>query len=216
MDETSIPFVKPARVGNYKVWRSKIHMTAPSSDKGKKKDSDGIECINISNIDCTWKVQIPSTSRMFATITNAFNVPQNRDKFLGMLFTNMQNVCLINNEMLHDAFAFLVEMMNYPYLLLPEKEMTKRLRRRMEFSGIDKKRIKGEINEWVENRRKLYELAEKKKALYLDWYESQLDIRKEPTDEELEHDELAEKSLDIINGVQNGGEDEDGGHDNEV
>lgn len=184
-----IPFGKAVRVGNYKVWRSR---------------SREMEQVNVSNLDGTWTVKIPQSAAMFGTITQAFvTTDENlRDQFLGMIFTNMQNVCLVNSESLHDAFFFLTEMMSFPYLLLPEKEMEKRMADGMKALGVEKKAIKEHIAKMVTYRRSLYELIELKKKRFIEEYERQQSERRSGEDEELkrlEQDEIAGQALDILN-----------------
>lgn len=184
-----IPFGKAVRVGNYKVWRSR---------------SREMEQVNVSNLDGTWTVKIPQSAAMFGTITQAFvTTDENlRDQFLGMIFTNMQNVCLVNSESLHDAFFFLTEMMSFPYLLLPEKEMETRMADGMKALGVEKKAIKEHIAKMVTYRRSLYELIELKKKRFIEEYERQQSERRSGEDEELkrlEQDEIAGQALDILN-----------------
>ena len=184
-----IPFGKAVRVGNYKVWRSR---------------SREMEQVNVSNLDGTWVVKIPQSAAMFGTIMQAFvTTDENlRDQFLGMIFTNMQNVCLVNSESLHDAFFFLTEMMSFPYLLLPEKEMEKRMADGMKALGVEKKAIKEHIAKMVTYRRSLYELIELKKKRFIEEYERQQSERRVGEDDamkRLEQDEIAGQALDILN-----------------
>ena len=187
-----IPYVKPVRVRNWKLWRSKF----PS---GK----DGIDCVNISNLDGSWMVRIPSSSAMYGTICQGYATTDDniRNDFLGMLFTNMQNVCLVNSEALHDAFMFLMEMMSYPYLLLPEKEMEKRMKDTMKALGAEKSMMKEHISKMKEYRAELYELIEQKKSRFIEDYERQLaeHRQQEPSENKaLEHEDTLDQVLDIL------------------
>ena len=192
----NIPYLKPARVGNFKVWRGRYTVKVD-------KEKQDIECINVSNLDGSWRVQIPSTMMMYATIADAFNTTDDnlREQFLGMVFTNMYNCSTCSSEALHDAFFFLVEMMTFPYLILPEKEMVKRMKGKMKALGYDKKKGDEHIAQMVEYRKGLYELIERKKARFLDEYERQMSERfdkEEESLEQLEQDELAEKAVDVL------------------
>lgn len=200
---SAIPYAKPVRVGNYRLWRGKVSVSLPSEEGDVASQRYSVEVLNVSNLDGSWKVQVPQTSMMYGTIVQAYNTTdlELRDNFLGMLFTNMSNVCLISSEALHDAFFFLTEMMSFPYLLLPEKEMRRRMSDRMKELGIEKKRRDAHISEMVEYRRGLYELVEKKKARFLAEYERQ---QRESTKNEeellkaMEQDEIAEQAMDVM------------------
>ena len=104
-----IPFGRAVRVGNFKLWRGRLAV-------GSGKDKTGIETVNVSNIDGTWKVQIPSTSQMFAFICAQYATvdTEKRDQFLGMVLTNMLNINLTPSAALHDSLFFLTEMMSFP------------------------------------------------------------------------------------------------------
>lgn len=60
-----IPLGKPARVGNYKVWRTKKEL-------GRGKDKVEIDQINISTLDESWQVKIPATFDMYGMIRELF------------------------------------------------------------------------------------------------------------------------------------------------
>lgn len=192
-----IPFGKAVRVGNFKLWRGNYVMAGG-------KDRTSIECVHVSNVDGSWMVRIPSTSQMYSTIMNGYATVEEtlRENFLGMLFTNMYNVCAIPSEALHDAFYFLTEMMTFPYLLLPEKEMEKRMKENMKKLGIDKSRAKDHVSKMMEYRKGLYELIERKKSAFIDDYERQQAERmaKEPeAEKQLDSDAIAEQAVDILN-----------------
>ena len=189
-----IPFGKAARVGNFKVWRGNY-----AAAGGK----DGIECVHVSNLDGSWMVRIPSTERMFSYICSQFATfdEEIREKTLGVAFSNMIQVCLIPSEALHDAFNFLVQMMQFPYNLLPEKEMEKRMLSNMKELGVDKHKAKDHVEEMMRLRRQLYELIERKKANYIDAYEQQQRERwakEEEAQKMLEQDDIAEQAMDIL------------------
>ena len=191
-----IPYNRAVRVGNFKLWRSKYVITG-----GKEKTS--IDALNISNLDGSWMTRIPATEAMFGYICRQYAVfDENiREQMLSMVLGNMINVCLIPSETLHDAFSFLVEMMAFPYNLLPEKEMEKRMKDNMKHLGVDKQKAKEHISKMIELRRQLYELIEKKKTAYIDEYERQQHERWEKEEEaqkQLEQDEIAEQAMEIL------------------
>ena len=191
-----IPFGKAVRVGNFKLWRGN-YVTA----SGKERTS--IECVHVSSLDGSWMVRIPSTERMFSYICSQFATfdEEIREKTLGVAFSNMIQVCLIPSEALHDAFNFLVQMMTFPYMLLPEKEMEKRMKENMSKLGIEKSKAKEHIGKMIDYRRQLYELIERKKAAFLEEYERQQAERwasEEKAQESLHQDELAEQAMDIL------------------
>jgi len=192
-----IPFGKAARVGNFKLWRGNYVI-------GSGKDRTSIECVHVSSLDGSWMVRIPSTSQMFSTIANSYATTDEtiRDNFLGMLFSNFMNVTNVPSEALHDAFFFLTEMMSFPYMLLSEKEMEKRMKEQLKASGMEKDKAKEHIAKMMDYRRQLYGLIEKKKSAYIEEYERQQKERleKEPeAQKQLEQDEIAEQAIDILN-----------------
>ena len=192
----AIPYGKAVRVGNFKLWRGKYVLS------GKEKSS--IDCLHVSSLDGTWMTRVPATSGMFTTICNGYATTDDdlRAEFLGMIFSNMYNICNRSSEALHDAFHFLLEMMQFPYLLLSEKEMIRRMKSTMQAAGIGKEQQKEHIAKMVEYRRGLYELIERKKDAFLEDYERQLAEAREKEAESLDalrHDEIAEQAVDILN-----------------
>lgn len=193
----TIPYGKAVRVGNYKLWRGKYVLS------GKEKAS--IDCIYVSSLDGTWMTRIPATSGMFTTICNGYATTEDdnlRAEFLGMIFCDMYDICNRSSEALHDAFHFLLEMTQFPYLLLSEKEMSRRMKSTMQAAGIGKEQQKEHIAKMVEYRRGLYELIERKKDAFLETYERQLAEAREKESESLDalrHDEIAEQAVDILN-----------------
>lgn len=192
-----IPFLRAVRIGNYKLWRSKYNI-------GSGADKTSIDCLHVSNLDGSWMVRIPSTSSMYGCIMNGFATSDDhiRESFLGMILTNMHNICNINSEALHDAFFFLQEMMTFPYLLLSEKEMVKRIEEGLKERGMDKKAIKEHTAKLVDWRKQLYELVERKRARLIEDYERHQALQKEyervSEEEDLRHDDLAEQAAEIL------------------
>ena len=190
-----IPFVKAVRVGNFKLWRSK-YPSKPS------KDTSSVECMNVSNLEGSWHIRIPATHSMFSVIANGYATVDNemRENFLGMVLTNIYNVSTIGSTALHDAFFFLTEMMTVPYLLLPEKEMKKRLDKSYRDAGFDKDKRKKCVGDMMSYRRQLYELIERKKSEFIDEYERQLAERRDNAaneEEMMKRDSIAEEAMKI-------------------
>lgn len=192
-----IPFGKATRVGNFKLWRGNYTL-------GRGKDKTAIECVYVSSIDGSYMVRIPATSGMFSTICNGYATTDTtiRENFLGMIFTNIYNVSTIPSEALHDSFNFLVEMMSFPYLVLSEEEMRRRMAENLRVSGVDDEKAIEHINKMAEYRKQLWELIEKKKNAFIADYELQLAERRSKEAESLEdieHDELAEQAINELN-----------------
>ena len=193
----TIPYGRAVRVGNYKLWRGKYVLSG--------KERTRIDCIYVSSLDGTWMTRIPATSGMFTTICNGYANTTDDDlraEFLGMIFSDMYDICNRSSEALHDAFHFLLEMMQFPYLLLSEKEMARRMKSTMQAAGIGREQQKEHIAKMVEYRRGLYELIERKKDAFLEAYERQLAEAREKEAESLDalrHDEIAEQAVDILN-----------------
>lgn len=191
-----IPFSRAVRVRNFKLWRSRHTLAS-----GKEKTD--IDCVNVSSLDGSWMVRIPSTMGVYAMIVQGYaTVDENlRDNFLGMVFTNYYNLTTINSEALHDAFFFLAEMMSYPYLLLSEKDMEKRMRASLKDAGMAKDSIKEHVSQMVEYRRQLYALVERKRDNLVDAYERQQeDLRRSAAEEDamMGYDALADDAIGII------------------
>ncbi len=192
-----IPYNRAVRVGNFKLWRSKYVIAG-----GKEKTS--IDSLNISNLDGSWMTRIPATSGMYSLFLAQYATVEEelRDNVLGMIMTNQLNVCLTPSPALHDALFFLTEMMSFPYNLLPEKEMVKRMKDNMKKLGVDKKQADEHISKMVEYRKQLYELIERKKAAFIEEYERQQEERWAKEDEaqkQLEQDATAEQMLETLN-----------------
>jgi hypothetical protein len=201
----SIPFVKPARVGNYKLWRSRSVIPAGHGDGSGKKGGVGIETINVSNLDGSWSVRIPQTSGMYGVITAAYAEGSGHDVFLKGIFRNMMSVCLIENVYIHDAFNFLLDIMQYPYMLLPEKEMEKRMRETLKAEGWDKARIKDYISKMTGHRQELYSLVDDKIQRFVADYEDIMRSGRQKSDEaerQMDQDDLADQALDVLNGSE--------------
>lgn len=97
-ENREIPFGKPARVGNFKVWRSKKLI-------GKKRNKNEIEQINVCTLDEEWQVKIPSTTGMFSMLTGLFS--RGDDGRLSHLFTNMFGATVTANGYYHHGLSML-------------------------------------------------------------------------------------------------------------
>lgn len=74
-----IPFGKAVRVMNYKMWKVNVSV-------GNKQT---IPAICVSNLDGTWKVQIPSTSLMYSALTDLYSTEEKKD--FDILFSFLTN-----------------------------------------------------------------------------------------------------------------------------
>ena len=199
-DEGKIPFKKAVRIGNFKLWRSKFPLKTG-------KESMDVDCINVSNLDGSWMVRIPSTMSIYGLICQSYDTTDSemREQFLGMLFTNQYNICTCGSEALHDSLFFLTEMLTFPYLLLSEKEMSKRMDKAMKELGYDKKRRKEHIGKMIDYRAGLYELIEEKKRRCIEDYERQQALQREygrtSEEEDLRREDIADEAMDILDQV---------------
>lgn len=211
-----IPFGKSMRIGNYKIWRSKTSVSYTPTDEERarvREETCGkakivarkfdIDVINISNLDGSWSTKIPSTTGMYSTILLAFEQKEkDRDTFLTMIFGNFYMCCTMNNVFVHDAFSFLMQIMQFPYILLPEKEMVKRMKEGYKKTGgTDKDAMNDHIAKMRDYRTQLYAMIEKKKSEFIDAYEAELEMsrrREESAQEDLKHEELAEQAQSIL------------------
>jgi len=109
-----IPFIRPARVGNYKVWRNKTTV-------GKGKDKYEVEQICISDLEGVWQVRIPSTNVMFSAISGLY-ADESLVPSLSTIFANMLMVTTIPNGYFHRAVQMCESLYFNPDLLRKKKE----------------------------------------------------------------------------------------------
>lgn len=167
-----IPFVKPARIGNFKVWRSKM-----SLGKGKEKKVD-IEQINISTLDGTWQVKIPATFEMFALLRDLYSehtagVEDQRTAQLSTIFGNMLYASCVANGYFHSAINICTTIYANPNLLKADDE------NHLSFMEDVKSLIDG----------------------FLEWrkeYEAHVE-ENQPTEEELNSDQVVEDMVTELN-----------------
>ena len=82
------PFGKAVRIQNFKMWRTNVSV-------GSKQT---IQAICISNLDGTWKVQIPQTYLMFRALTDLYGTEDKQDfDILFSFLTNFNFATSISN-----------------------------------------------------------------------------------------------------------------------
>lgn len=185
-NNSSIPFVKPSRVGNFKLWRSRFQMSVEPSFEERKRASEtrgrvrrekmDVECINVSNLDGTWKVQIPATFEMFSVLdmlyADYYGEPgQTRDRaesILACLLGNMMFSSTIGNGYYHRALEIVATCYAHPDILKTESERNPDLN----------KDVDSLIDEFLEWRRAYDERV----------------AQQEPTEEDLKHDDVADQA----------------------
>ena len=95
-----------------------------------------------------------------------------------------------------------MEMMTYPYLLLPEKEMKKRMKELLKKAGMKSGSAEKHITEMADYRRRLYEVIDQKIQRLVEAYEELQAERRgkeEASEKAMEQDEIAEQAMDILN-----------------
>lgn len=174
-----IPFGKPARIGNFKIWKSKFELVAGGDGKKVKKQKVNIDCINVSILDGSWMVRIPQTFEQFAMLCLAYSWSLSEDKdeqvkgtdYLRTAISNMYYVSCICNGFFHHG----VEMVTSAYA---DPDLLK------------------------ENERGVAFLKDAKQTIerFLEWrkgYDAMV-AAGEPNDRELHQDEIAEQAMDIL------------------
>lgn len=141
-EKVQIPFVKPARVGNFRVWRSKIELgVTPDITEKTEKDAESmrhkpkrqkvtIEAINISNLDGSWMIRIPETYEMFAMLTAVYDglhsdnadIKERSRDYLSTVFTNMMYASSISNGYYHQGLFMVAAAYTDPDLLRDKKK----------------------------------------------------------------------------------------------
>lgn len=116
-EERKIPYGKPARVGNYRIWRSKYPV-------GKGKDKDFIDQINVGNLDGTWQVKIPATMEMYAILTELYADEDKREN-LAEYINNMAFVTITGNGYFQRAVELVAIAYANPSLLTKKDKQHK-------------------------------------------------------------------------------------------
>ena len=173
-----IPFGKPARIGNFKIWKSKYTFDKDADGKKIKPQIVG-DCINVSSLDGSWMVRIPQTFEQFAMLSLAYSWSLSEDKdeqvkgtdYLRTAISNMYYVSCICNGFFHHG----VEMVTSAY--------------------VDPELLK-------ENERGVAFLKDAKQTIerFLEWrkgYDAMVTAG-EPSDRELHQDEIAEQAMEIL------------------
>ena len=206
---SDIPFVKPARVGNFKLWRSKFQVSAyPDlaedevkrivAEKGRvRKEKFDVECINVSNLEGTWKVQVPSTFEMFSVLNALYADLVSGDTKLqsrayGLFQTilgNMMYASTIGNGFYHRALEMVATCYAYPEMLTKKDGGRKKL----------KKDVSALIEAFLAWR-KLWDKS----------VEERFD-----EDKEFRREDVAEQAQEILNKEEDAVEEEDGRGDEE-
>ena len=187
-----IPYGKPERIGNFKIWKSKFELVSDPTEEQRKKvveESRGkkkavrqkvtIDCINVSILDGSWTVRIPQTFEQFAMLSLAYSWSLSEDKdeqvkgtdYLRTAISNMYYVSCICNGFYHHG----VEMVTSAYV---DPDLLKENERGVAFL----KDVKQTIERFLEWRK---------------GYDAMVDAG-EPSDRELHQDEIAEQAMDIL------------------
>lgn len=140
-----IPFSKPARIGNFKIWRSRISLEFMPTrdmlseedqirlDKGQiklSKQKEDIEAINISNLEGTWMIRIPETYEMFIMLMQSYGwymsdneeAKKRGEDYLTTVFSNMLWVSNITNGYYHEGVFMVGGAYADPTLLSDKKK----------------------------------------------------------------------------------------------
>ena len=149
MTSSNIPFVKPVRVGNFKLWRSKFQVSAyPDLDeeqvkrmvaeKGRvRKEKFDVECINVSNLEGTWKVQVPSTFEMYSVLNALYadfasddaKLKERSRNLFATILGNMMYAATIGNGYYHRALEMVTTCYAYPNILNKKDERHKKFKK---------------------------------------------------------------------------------------
>lgn len=193
-EKIGIPFLKPARVGNFKIWKSKFELVIDPTDEQRKKvaeESNGkkkavrqkmnIECINVSILDGSWSVRVPQTFEQFSMLSIAYAWSQSEDEeerkkgtdYLRTAISNMYYVSCICNGFFHHGVEMVTAAYANPSLLNDTEKSEKFIL---------------EANDTI-----------KRFLVWREEYEKNVK-ENEPTEQELHQDELAEQAMNIVDG----------------
>ena len=174
--QKGIPFGRPARIGNFRLWKSVVAI-------GKGKAKTGIECINVSNLDGTWLVRIPQTFEMFGMLTIAYqwanseNTEERRrgDGFIRTALSNMAYVSMVCNGFFHHGVEMIAAAYANPSLLQDTEEGKNFI-----------EDAKGTVERFLAWREE---------------YDKHV-TDNEPTDQDIRQEEFAEEAMDILDGKE--------------
>ena len=97
-----IPFNRAVRIRNFKMWRTRVNV-------GNKKT---VEAIVISDLDGTWKVQIPETYLMFRALSDLYSTEDKQDFDILFSFLTNFNFC---TSISHGCFQNFLILAVYGY-----------------------------------------------------------------------------------------------------
>lgn len=167
-----IPSGVPARMGNFRLWKSVTVV-------GKGKSKTSIECINVGNLDGTWLVRIPQTFEMFGMLSIAYQWSKSEDAeerkrgegFIRTALSNMAYVSMVCNGFFHHGIEMIASAYANPSLLQDTKEG---------------KNFLEDAKDTVER--------------FLAWreeYDKHV-AENEPTEQDLHQEEIAEEAMEIL------------------
>lgn len=113
-NKRKIPFIKPARVGNYRIWRTRV-------SAGKGKDKMDVEQICVSDLEGLWQTKVPQTNECFALLSELYADERNEGA-LSSILTNMLAMSSIYNGYFHRAVQMCLSVYFNPDLLRKRKE----------------------------------------------------------------------------------------------
>lgn len=165
-ENTSIPFVKPARIGNFKIWRSKKIV-------GNAKAKAKIEQISVSTIDGSWQVTIPETFEMFSMISDMYEEhTEERMGQISFILSNMLYASCISNGFFQRAITICATIYANPTMLKEDDPSNAKLMK--------------DVHNLIDG--------------FLDWrkaYDEKVSGY-EPTEQEIENEDRAEKMAKIL------------------
>ena len=106
-----IPYGKPVRVGNFKLWRTKKTI-------GRGRERSDIEQVNVSTLDESWQVKIPATYEMVALLRSLFaECSEQRNSQLSSIFCNILYTSCVPNGYFQKAVSLCAMAYANPDLL---------------------------------------------------------------------------------------------------
>ncbi len=101
-EKREIPFNRAVRIRNFKMWRTRVNVD-------NKKT---VEAIVISDLDGTWKVQIPETYLMFRALSDLYSTEDKQDFDILFSFLTNFNFC---TSISHGCFQNFLILAVYGY-----------------------------------------------------------------------------------------------------
>lgn len=191
-DKNPIPFGKPVRFWNYKLWRSMYKMTISPTDEERaqtRERSKGrmravsrtvdIEQINVSTLDGTFQVKIPQTTEMFGMISASYGeldnesreVSERNERYLRTVLSNIMYVSSICNGHFHQGINMVTTAYAFPDVLREKKKFAN---------------FKKDASELIKH--------------FLAWRDDydKMVKQNEPTEEDMHKDEIADEAMAIL------------------